>query len=178
MRQVTKRRALQEPLLPDLIAKKEEQGIPSSLSRSVQNRVMRRLKVVSASPLPPLYDAWMSELLSGPIPSETEATCDDCAMCTPGATSASELSFDPRVKCCTYLPVLPNFLVGRILGDRDEAARKGRKTVEARMREKIAVTPLGIGAPSPHRALYQLAAKHSGFGRTPSLRCNGARPEP
>src|SRR5262245_15774211 len=35
----------------------------------------------SATPLPPLYAGWMEALLGGSLPDESEATCDDCAMC-------------------------------------------------------------------------------------------------
>ena len=132
---------------------------------------MRRLKVLATSALPPLYDAWMSELLRGPIPAESEATCDDCAMCANGPVLPGEKAFDPNTKCCTYVPALPNFLVGRILQDRDPEARAGRESVEARMLAKIAVTPLGIGVTAPKTAHLRLAARHDGFGRTPSLRC-------
>ena len=34
--------------------------------------------------LPPLYHAWMADLLTGPIPRESNATCHDCAMCVKG----------------------------------------------------------------------------------------------
>src|SRR5947209_14647397 len=90
----------------------------------------------SAMALPPLYAAWMDQLLAGSIPEETEATCSDCAMCTTGSgqASVSPFFFDPRTKCCTYIPQLPNFLVGRILADDDPAFAAGRATVEARLR--------------------------------------------
>jgi hypothetical protein len=132
---------------------------------------MRRLKVLSTSALPPLYDAWMTELLRGPLPIETEATCDRCVMCVDGALSAGEKAFDASTKCCTYVPAIPNFLVGRILSDRDPAARAGKQSVEERMRARVAVTPLGVGVTAPKNAHLRLAARHDGFGRTPSLRC-------
>ncbi|MGH7388842.1 MAG: hypothetical protein ACREM3_05220 [Candidatus Rokuibacteriota bacterium] len=132
----------------------------------------KRLPVVQPSPLPPLYAAWMDQLLGGPIPRETEATCDDCAMCAtegPGAEVA-QVFFDPRTKCCTYVPALANFLVGRLLADDDPAAADGRATVEARLRAGVAVTPLGLGQPPTFTLLYQNTAASS-FGRSPSLRC-------
>ncbi|HEY6250973.1 MAG TPA: hypothetical protein VI685_13515, partial [Candidatus Angelobacter sp.] len=68
------------------------------------------------STLPPLFSAWMSELLGGDIPSETSATCNHCAMLAQdGLASQEALVFRPDTKCCTYLPMLSNFLVGRIL---------------------------------------------------------------
>ena len=40
----------------------------------------RELPVIPASPLPALYAAWIDQLLAGPLPQESNATCDDCAM--------------------------------------------------------------------------------------------------
>src|ERR1700719_3036940 len=97
--------------------------------------------IPSPSPLPPLQERWMSDLLGGAIPAETRATCDDCAMCNhlePGVES-----FDPGVKCCTYVPVLANFLVGQVLADPDDRTAVGRASVEARIAKRTAVTPLG-----------------------------------
>lgn len=128
----------------------------------------------TAAALPPLYAGWLTALLGGPIPAETEATCSDCAMCArdgrPVDASPGEF-FHPRIKCCTYLPELPNFLVGRILGDDDPAAARGRATVEARLDAGIGVSPLGLGRPATWGMLYQHATEVDAFGRTLSLRC-------
>ena len=135
--------------------------------------VRRRLTVLEESPLPPLYAGWMADLLVGPIPREVEATCGDCAMVpAPGdAPDAASRAFDPSVKCCTFLPRLPNFLVGRTLLDRTASGRLGRATVEARLAARQGVTPLGLGVPEEYSARYRHAGDHDGFGRTPSLRC-------
>lgn len=34
----------------------------------------------SSEPLPALYAGWLEDLLGAPIPRESRATCDDCAM--------------------------------------------------------------------------------------------------
>ena len=69
------------------------------------------------STLPPLYAGWIDDLLDGPLPHESEATCEDCAMWPSARTSASAtLAFNRETKCCTYVPALANFLVGRIVG--------------------------------------------------------------
>ena len=84
-----------------------------------------------SEPLPPLYANWLAELLGGPVPRESRATCDHCAMCSaegPAAAAVGSHSyyFDPNVKYCSFVPDLPNFLVGRILSDDDPAALPGR----------------------------------------------------
>jgi hypothetical protein len=119
------------------------------------------------SVLPPLYARWIDELLGAPIEPETHATCADCAMCAPAGTPPDPDAryFNPRVKCCTFLPALPNFLVGRILRDREPGRARGRASVEARIAAGIAVTPLGLGRPPsgnvPDRA----------FGRDEAFLC-------
>jgi hypothetical protein len=131
----------------------------------------RQLPVIPASPLPPLYAAWIDQLLAGPIPSETDATCDDCAM-LPAASEApsAETFFNPETKCCSYVPHLANFLVGRILSDEDPIFASGRATVEARLRKGVAVTPLGLEQPPSFQLPYN-ASPATLFGQSSSLLC-------
>lgn len=89
----------------------------------------------------------------------------------PNGTPASEtLAFSRETKCCTYVPTLPNFLVGRILGDRDPAFAEGRATVEQRIDARVGVTPLGVASPPVHQLLYTHGGPHA-FGRATTLRC-------
>jgi Fe-S-cluster containining protein len=125
----------------------------------------------TSEPLPPLFAAWVAELLKGPIPKESRATCDDCAMCAHGEEQDGPQTdyFDPDVKCCSYVPVLHNFLVGRILLDDDPATVAGRSTVEKRIKEAVAVTPLGLGQAPVFSLLYENS--NLAFGRSRNLRC-------
>jgi hypothetical protein len=99
------------------------------------------------SVLPPLYARWIDDLLGAPIEPETNATCSDCAMCAAAGAPPDPggLYFKPTVKCCSFWPILPNFLVGRILRDAAPERARGRASVEARIAAGIAVTPLGLG---------------------------------
>lgn len=125
----------------------------------------------TTSPLPPLYSRWMDELLAAPIPPEEQATCSDCAMCpTGGQTVRGLATFDPGIKCCTFIPELWNFLVGRVLADEDPAAAEGRATVIARLESGRMVTPLGLGKSPAHRTLYREGGAAE-FGRTKTYRC-------
>jgi hypothetical protein len=132
-----------------------------------------------AAQLPELYRPWIETLLGGVIPAESEATCDRCAMLAPSATASTDtdgrdvaggdLFFDPRAKCCTYVPALPNFLVGRILLDRTSEAARGRATVEARIAAGIGVTPAGLEQPPAFLLMYRNS--HDVFGRGVALLC-------
>ena len=126
----------------------------------------------TSSPLPPLYATWFDDLLGGAIPSETRATCNDCAMCdkSTGSQKIPSNMFNPQSKCCTYLPILPNYLVGMILADEDPAMAAGRATVERRIQAGIAVTPKGLEWPLKVRAQYT-QMEVLAFGRAQTLRC-------
>jgi hypothetical protein len=127
----------------------------------------------SDSDLPPLYADWMDAHLGAPIPRETEATCLDCAMCPKAGRAATELdvAFDPAYKCCGFVPLLPNFLAGRILADPDPAMAEGRASTNARIDARVAVTPLGIGVPQADREKYAEVVSAERFGRREGFRC-------
>ncbi len=126
-----------------------------------------------ADVLPPLYARWASEFLGGAIPAESAATCNDCAMLSGErgtARPAAAPFFNPDTKCCTYLPVLPNFLVGRMLADDSPEFARGRATLEARLTAGMAVSPRGIGRDAAYDLLYVTRGK-SLFGQARSMRC-------
>src|SRR5262245_57905979 len=124
-----------------------------------------------SSILPPLYASWIYAILQGLVPSESKATCFDCAMCAKGTESSedSRYFFSPGVKCCSYLPELYNFLVGRVLEDDDPALAQGRASVLDRIQKGVAVTPFGLGRSSTTELLYENSV--NAFGRSHSLRC-------
>jgi hypothetical protein len=115
----------------------------------------------------------MDDLLGGPIPQESKATCDDCAMCAkPGdEVGAEDYFFDSNVKCCSIVPDLSNFLVGGILstGGDDPVALRGRESVERRIGEGVAVTPLGLFKAPVFKLIYENIDR--AFGRSLTLRC-------
>jgi hypothetical protein len=126
----------------------------------------------NVEPLPPLYDRWITELLGGGIPRESQATCDDCAMLGGEArqgSGAESCFFDPVIKCCTWVPTLQNFLVGRILSDTEPDAQFGRASVERRIAQGIGVSPLGLAQPPVFSLLYKNSSDF--FGRSRSLSC-------
>jgi hypothetical protein len=77
--------------------------------------------------------------------------------------------FDATTRCCTYLPSLPNFLVGPILADTDPGMVAGKRSVRARLDRGLAATPLGLGTPAAYTLLY--ANGTDGFGASHALRC-------
>jgi hypothetical protein len=122
------------------------------------------------STLPPLYAGWIDELLGGALPHESEATCEQCAMLPNGTPARETLTFAPDTKCCTYVPNLPNFLVGRILADSDPVFAAGRATIEQRIDARVGVGPLGLARPPVQQLLYTQGGPQV-FGRAKALRC-------
>jgi len=105
----------------------------------------------------------MEELLGAPLPEEPRATCDHCAMLPAAGERPATHHFNPSTKCCTYFPALPNFLVGRILGD--DRVAEGRRRVTALLERRAGVSPIGL---LPHR---EPASRPASFGRAAGLRC-------
>src|SRR4051812_32573116 len=123
------------------------------------------------SSFPTLYAEWMREFLGNAPPEEPRATCSNCAMLPREDDNPSEMKvfFEPRSKCCTFLPDVPNFLVGRILRDQAPEMALGRASMDRRVDAKIGVTPLGVGQPSSYLLWYNHSK--SAFGRSQTLRC-------
>ncbi|MBY0493274.1 MAG: hypothetical protein K2Y23_03570 [Cyanobacteria bacterium] len=114
-----------------------------------------------------IHNDWLNELFDSEIPKETSATCHSCAMCT--SNPMAEKAFSPVTKCCTYWPVLPNYLVGSALSDMSDGAREGRERLTAMLSEVMAV-PNGLGVSQSHQALYT-SLRATGFGVEEKMLC-------
>lgn len=81
------------------------------------------------------------------MPEEPRANCSDCSMCKPrDRVTAQDRVFNASTKCCTYIPVLPNFLVGGILQDEDPQFAEG-KSLFLREGARLVVSPSGVAPP-------------------------------
>jgi hypothetical protein len=130
--------------------------------------------MISEAALPPLYDHWLRVITGGPIPAETKATCDHCAMLPPPGEVATATYFHPVTKCCAFQPHLPNFLAGRILSDPDPSMAAGRKELEKRIARRTAMTPGWAGPGAVFSLMYRNTPNV--FGRAPELRCHFLTP--
>lgn len=120
--------------------------------------------------LPPIYAKLLPAFFDVPIVEEPKATCSNCAMCAPSNPAPGVTYFRPDVKCCSYQPSLPNYLVGAILADPDPALEEGRRRVRAHIASRVGVTSRWL-APSRKRTAIFRAARASSFGRSTLLRC-------
>jgi len=102
---------------------------------------------------PEVYKNFLPDFLNNTIPEETLATCHDCAMCKKEGDPEVGMYFSPNLKCCTYHPNLPNYLIGGLLTDKSPEMDEGRRRIREKIKKKIAVTPYGIDAPKKYRLL-------------------------
>jgi len=126
-----------------------------------------RLLTITPTPFAPLQRRWMDELV-GAVPKETSATCGTCVKLAPKGEPQGPDHYSPVTKCCTYMPMIHNFLAGAILEDPDPNFAEGLATVQKRIDAGDAVTPLGLYASEEYLSRYDAGVK---FGRDESLIC-------
>ena len=120
------------------------------------------------SKLPEMYDSWLQDALQEELPTESRATCNNCAMCPPPDDTPTEIyPFRPDIKCCAHTPRLPNFLVGQILAS--EEMEHGVASLSKQIEARSGVDPLGVGASAAQRLLYDNSVNV--IGRSRKLRC-------
>jgi hypothetical protein len=106
----------------------------------------------------PVAVAWMAPELLGALPQESLADCSNCPMA--GAP------FLVDVRCCTFHPVVPNFLAGRALRRGGVGAAKVRE----RLQRSDGLDLRGIGPPAGWKAMYD-REQEQGFGRRADWAC-------
>ncbi|HVH46676.1 MAG TPA: hypothetical protein VM925_30250, partial [Labilithrix sp.] len=129
--------------------------------------------------LPPVYGNIFNEFFDRPKVVETRATCDTCSMCDHGQPSPVAMEFfNSDTKCCTFTPVLPNYLVGAILSDESPEMAEGKRRVREAIAKRIGVQPHCLNRPRKLTLLMQ--GYGAAFGRSKTLLCpyyDGANPE-
>jgi Fe-S-cluster containining protein len=119
----------------------------------------------------PILRPLLSELFDGPAVPEPRATCDDCAMCDKGEPALVQARyFEPSLKCCTFHPHLPNYLVGGVLAETDPAYDEGKRRLRKKIAERIGVMPYWLSAPRKYNVAFA-KAKTDTFGRDKTLLC-------
>lgn len=132
---------------------------------------MNSLNESPANALPYLYGKWIGQLLKDSIPEEQGATCNSCAMCFRESRGPRRHAFyfNPAVKCCTYIPELPNFLLGAILAKEGGDMTFGYSSIKQRLSTGAGVTPLSL-SPSPSFTLLYRNSP-AAFGLSQTLSC-------
>jgi hypothetical protein len=93
--------------------------------------------------LPEFYRALLPrEILSAEV-RETKATCDSCAMTREKRGARARVTYQGHLKCCTYEPFLPNFLVGAVLSHADRFP-VGVAAMRAKIEKREFALPIGL----------------------------------
>jgi Fe-S-cluster containining protein len=121
--------------------------------------------------VPDLYAGFLPDFFNNKIPEESFAFCMDCtnARTGPPGKKLQTKPFRPDVKCCSYFPGLPNYLLGAILADSDPALEEGKRRVRELINKRTGVSPAGIQAPKKYSLLF--TAAENSFGQCKSLLC-------
>ena len=111
--------------------------------------------------LPPFYQQILpDEILSFGI-KETKATCDACIKVP---------QYKEDLKCCTFHPFLPNYLIGQILLDQKKSPSFITETLQHKISSRQYVLPLGIVAPVRYQVEFN-ELKSKQFGKREDWLC-------
>lgn len=124
--------------------------------------------------LPSLYQLFFSKELLAVERPEPLATCANCAMTlenqiTKCKTRKPEISYQANLKCCTYFPFMPNYLVGAIL-ESEDTAESIRQEIQSRIKKRVYALPIGIVPPIPHQVEFNHRKKND-FGNRADWLC-------
>lgn len=67
--------------------------------------------------LPNVYQSFLPDIFGKEIAVETYADCSNCNMCQPNEYVTDQRFFSSKTKCCTFKPIVPNYLVGGLIND-------------------------------------------------------------
>ncbi len=111
--------------------------------------------------LPPFYQSILPNDILGLTINETKATCDACIKVP---------KYKEDLKCCTFHPFLPNYLIGQILVDQKKTPTFITETLQHKISNRHYVLPLGIVAPVRYQVEFnELKSKH--FGKKENWLC-------
>ncbi len=102
------------------------------------------------SQLAPLYHRLLPTSILQMDPTETLATCDNCLMSQPAAQKTKEW-YQPDLKCCTYYPFLPNYVIGNLLEESPEFVKKRLHDVIDQQKYAL---PIGVVAPISYQVEF------------------------
>lgn len=131
--------------------------------------------------IPPFYSQILpKEILDLPL-SESTASCGSCIMAKPvndPHRSQAQVQayfrkkqgrYGSNLKCCTFHPFLPNYVVGAILSDSSDKNRFGREVLEKRLQKRKQILPLGV--PAPREYQLEFLQNKIRFGQMDDLLC-------
>ncbi len=119
--------------------------------------------------LPEIYQQILPEDFLALSPIEQKATCNDCYK---SKSHAPKPHYNAQLKCCTYYPFIPNYLVGAILAAEPGANQptRAQATLRELLKDRRYVLPIGVCAPPGYQMKFT-ANRSVAFGKDADLLC-------
>ncbi len=108
--------------------------------------------------LPKLYQKLIPQEILSLDPDERLATCESCIMSTSKAKTQTEW-YQPDLKCCTFQPFVPNFVIGHMLKT-EKVPVFIKNQIDQKINTNEYSLPLGFVAP----VNYQVTFNHRQIG--------------
>ena len=112
--------------------------------------------------LPPLYQKYFPASLWNGTLSETKATCDSCIQAPD--------KYKSDLKCCTFWPFIPNYIVGQLLLNSDIKYQEVQETIRRHISEHKFNFPMGLMAPPSYQVKFK-KLKADIFGNDDEFLC-------
>lgn len=126
--------------------------------------------------LPRVYERLLPKDILAMDANETKATCEACIMSKPFISPAAkptnkrEVFYEAHLKCCTFHPFLPNYVVGAILSEESLAAPSALGRLRTKIQQGEYSLPLGLVAPPNYQIPFNARKEHE-FGRREDWLC-------
>ena len=115
---------------------------------------------------PDVMFALAPELRGLALPVESRATCQTCVLMSQKPSEDRAPFMKQELRCCTFQPLLPNYLIGRGL----QAGGSGAELLRAAIGGDFDRRPTSLGPTEAWLKQYRELG-HGGFGRTPEMKC-------
>lgn len=115
--------------------------------------------------VPPFFDRQVSK--------ERDATCEQCAMNREEGMANREgkmRHLGQHLKCCTYFPRIPNFILGDLLTDASAELQPGRDIVRRIILDRSSITPIACHPSARYDFMYT-HVEDDCFGRLEEITC-------
>ncbi|MFZ4404821.1 MAG: hypothetical protein ACOYOK_12025 [Pseudobdellovibrionaceae bacterium] len=99
---------------------------------------------------------------------ETKATCNNCIMTRP--QNKNKRHYLPDLKCCTFQPFIPNYVVGALLQD-PSITDTAKQVFRDKIQRREYALPVGMVAPVRYQLEF-MSRKKTDFGQSESLLCS------
>lgn len=116
--------------------------------------------------LPLIYQKLLPREILEFSPQETKADCDNCSMSRPRYSGPHPYRED--LKCCTFHPFIPNYMVGALLSDENAVA--AHQVFKGKIERREYALPIGMVAPVAYQVPFNNRAEGE-FGQREDWLC-------